>query len=291
VPASPDIVTDGPLDPPDLDRWRQDGFIVLEGLLPRVAVGAMSDRAVELARVEAETGRLPGGHLEPERNCPDTAVEPEDRVAKIFLLHDWDPVFGPAARRPAIVDAVAQLLGADIDCFLSQFIFKSPGAIGQPWHQDSFYFPFEPDHQVGVWIAVTAATRANGPLWVLPGSHTEPVHEHVADTRSAANVGYTEIVDHDMGGEVPVLLDPGDVLLFDSHLMHRSDDNRSDTLRAAMVYHYALAGTVDRSAQAVAADGDALGEMPEGVVEGAARTGSVYNAWMPVRRGGESVLD
>jgi ectoine hydroxylase-related dioxygenase (phytanoyl-CoA dioxygenase family) len=290
VPAASEIDTDGPLSAPQLANWRHDGYVVLRGLLSRVAVGAMLDRAVELARHHAEAGALPRGFLVPERNAAPTASAPEDRVSKIFLLHEWDPVFGPAARHPAVVDVVAQLLGPDIDCFLSQFIFKSPGAIGQPWHQDSFYFPFEPDRQVGVWIAVTEATKANGPLWVLPGSHTEPVHEHVADTRPGANVGYTEIVDHDMSAEIPVLLDPGDVLVFDSHLMHRSTDNDSDGLRAAMVFHYALADTVDRSAPAVAADADALGAMPDGVVEAAARTGSVYDAWMPVRRGGRSAL-
>jgi ectoine hydroxylase-related dioxygenase (phytanoyl-CoA dioxygenase family) len=142
---------------------------------------------------------------------------------------------------------VGAVLGPDVDCFLSQFIFKNPGAVGQPWHQDSYYFPFEPDRQVGVWIAVTEATEDNGPLWVLPGSHTEPVHDHVPDEREEALVGYVEIVDHDMADAVQVLLDPGDVLLFDSHLMHRSTDNASDRRRAAMVYHYGVAGTVDRT--------------------------------------------
>lgn len=57
--------------------------------------------------------------------------------------------------------------------------------------------------------------------------------------------GFAEIVDHDMGAAEPVLMDPGDLLLFDSHLMHRSTDNRATTIRAAMVYHYAATGTVD----------------------------------------------
>jgi len=48
---------------------------------------------------------------------------------------------------------------------------------------------------------------------------------------------------------VCVLMAPGDVLVFDSHLMHRSTDNRSDRRRAAMVYHYGAAGTVDRSGE------------------------------------------
>ena len=82
---------------------------------------------------------------------------------------------------------------------------------------------------------------------MLPGSHREPVHAHVPDARPDAQLGYVEIVDHDMGDEEPVLMDPGDLLLFDSHLMHRSTDNESDGLRAAMVYHYTPTGTVDRS--------------------------------------------
>ena len=38
-----------------------------------------------------------------------------------------------------------------------------------------------------------------------------------------------------------------DLLLFDSHLMHRSTDNVSDGIRAAMVFHYCATGTVERS--------------------------------------------
>ncbi len=73
------------------------------------------------------------------------------------------------------------------------------------------------------------------------------VHEHVPDRRPDANYGYVEIVDHDMADAIPVLMDPGDLLLFDSHLMHRSTDNESDGVRAAMVYHYCATGTVERT--------------------------------------------
>src|SRR5690606_11803468 len=171
---------------------------------------------------------------------------PEDRISKVFRLHR-DPSFERFARDPALLDLVAELLGEDVDCFLSQFIFKTPGAYGQPWHQDALYFPFEPDRQLGVWLAVSAATLDNGCLQVLPGSHTEPVHAHQRDQRPGSNYGYLEIVDHDMSGAIPVLMEPGDVLLFHSHLMHCSTDNRTSAIRAAMVYHYSPAGTVDRA--------------------------------------------
>ena len=54
---------------------------------------------------------------------------------------------------------------------------------------------------------------------------------------------YTEIKDHDFSKEIPMLLDKGDVLIFHSFLMHKSDDNKSSERRTAMVYHFAETGT------------------------------------------------
>ena len=102
-----------------------------------------------------------------------------------------------------------------------------------------------------MWLAVTEATLENGCLQVLPGSHREPIHEHVPDRRPGANLGYVEIVDHEMSAAQPVLMSPGDLLVFDSHLMHRSTDNVSDGIRAAMVFHYCRAGTVERQPNAI----------------------------------------
>src|SRR5207249_9978105 len=94
----------------------------------------------------------------------------------------------------------------------------------------------------------------NGCLHVLPGSHAEPVREHVADARPGANYGYMEIVDHDVSASIPVLMQPGDLLVFDSHLMHKSTNNETDGARAAMVFHFCPASTVDRSPQSVVHD-------------------------------------
>jgi phytanoyl-CoA hydroxylase len=50
-----------------------------------------------------------------------------------------------------------------------------------------------------------------------------------------------------MSNSVPVLMQPGDLLVFHSHLMHRSTDNESNGVRAAMVWHYTKSGTIDRT--------------------------------------------
>ena len=231
----------------DHEAFARDGFVRLAAFADRATCDAMLERVVAIAR-ERAAGRGGPQLVLPEANLAGREAElPEALVSKVFKLHR-DTVFEAFARSSEVTDLVAELVAPQLDCFLSQFIFKNPGAWGQPWHQDSYYFPFEPARPIlGVWLAVTEATLENGCLHVLPGSHLEPVHEHVADRRPGANYGYVEIVDHDMTGAQPVLMQPGDLLLFDSHLMHRSTDNVSDGIRAAMVYHYAATGTVERS--------------------------------------------
>jgi len=282
----------GVLSRDQLRQWREEGHVVLRGFAEPAVCEAMRERAIAIARGQAD-GAVPGEALvvqEPATRA--RALHPEEAVGKIFRLHHEDPVFRRFAHDEALAACIEELLGPAFDVFLSQFIFKNPGALGQPWHQDSFYFPMEPDRQLGVWLAVTEATMENGPLWILPGSQREPVHEHVPDRRPEALYGYVEIVDHDMQAAVPVLMEPGDLLLFDSHLMHRSTDNRSEGIRAAMVYHYSPAGTVDRTREQVRERLQSLGAegaeaLSDAQVEklGAAMD---LNRWVPVRRPSEA---
>jgi ectoine hydroxylase-related dioxygenase (phytanoyl-CoA dioxygenase family) len=230
-------------------RWEQDGFFLVPGFCSPRVCERMLDRAVALAREANGAGVAAGSLVMPEANLADATARSataESRVSKIFKLHR-DSVFHDFAIDGDLLSLIRPLLGGEFDCFLSQFIFKNPAAWGQPWHQDSYYFPFDRGPQIGIWLAITEASLENGCLRVVPGSQREPVHEHVRDRRPGANLGYVEIVDYDMRGAAAVRMKPGDLLVFHSHLMHRSEDNVSNGMRAAMVYHYAKRGSVDRS--------------------------------------------
>jgi phytanoyl-CoA hydroxylase len=237
------------LDPATATRWERDGYFVLPGAVEAALVDAVNEEATGLVRHLAETGEELGGYRRgdgmisvPEPNLAGTGARPEDQVSKLFNLHRRG-AFRAVAHHPAVIEVLVGLLGPDVDCFNSQFIFKNPGAWGQPWHQDSLYFALDRSPQVGVWLATSDATADNGCLFVLPGSHVEPLHEHVPDRRPGANLGYLEIVDHDFAHAVPVEMRPGDVLVFHSFLMHRSGDNRSDGRRTALVHHHTATGT------------------------------------------------
>jgi ectoine hydroxylase-related dioxygenase (phytanoyl-CoA dioxygenase family) len=246
-------------------EWDDQGFFILRGFADSATVEAMERAAVDIAR-RADAGEDIADAIivkESALTTDDKALERQ--LSKIFRVHRHEKVFHEFVMRTDVLDTVADILGEEIDCFLSQFIFKLPGALGQPWHQDSYYFAFDRGPQVGLWLAVTEATLENGPLWVLPGSHREPIHKAEPDEREHAGPAYVEIRDHDFSGEICVPMAPGDLLVFHSHLMHRSTDNESSNRRAAMVYHFGEAATVDQSLER-------RGHQPRNI------------DWMPVRR-------
>ena len=170
------------LPPAALDSYHGQGFFIMDGFaLPKVGCNMLDD-VVGVVRHVDETGHTPEGmFIAPEPQGNLSGDRPEDTVSKVFTLHGR-PVFSSFLRDERIAGMLGELIGPDVDCFLSQFIFKNSGAWGQPWHQDSYYFPFEPPRPiVGLWLAVTEATIENG---CLPGSHTEPVHDPVPLTHS-----------------------------------------------------------------------------------------------------------
>lgn len=251
----------------------KDGFALFRGFAEPEVGEAMKQDVIGIARAASDGEDVSPAIVAPEMQDGFMGAAPEDLVSKIFKLHRR-PAFLEFMRDERVGEIVETAIGRDVDCFLSQFIFKNPGAWGQPWHQDSYYFPFEPARPiVGLWLAVSEATLENGCLHVLPGSQKEPVKKHVPDSRPGANYGYVEIVDHDMSASEPCLLSPGDLLVFDSHLMHRSTDNVSDGIRAAMVWHFAAAETEDNGA-----------DYGDGV-----RRKSPVNDWMPYLRDGKCV--
>jgi hypothetical protein len=230
-----------------LARWSEDGYARLDGLLASDECRKLVGRADRLVD-EAASGRGPSGAvLRWEDNFPST-LPPVDRVSKLLRIHR-DPMFESVFTHAAVLEVIGELVGADVDVFLTQLVFKRPGAYGQPPHQDAPIFPFEPARPVvGVWIALTEATPESSCLTVVRGSHRQPVLDHGRDKTHKTGGRYLALADGAAAGHAgPIELRVGDALVFDSHLVHGSTDNTSTRSRVAVVAHYATAGTVDHS--------------------------------------------
>jgi len=73
---------------------------------------------------------------------------------------------------PRLLDVIEGLLGPDLVLLYSHILNKKPGGPRVAWHQDGpYWWRVEPKIAVTAWVALDDATRENGCMRVIPGSH------------------------------------------------------------------------------------------------------------------------
>lgn len=176
------------------------------------------------------------------------AFDFNDQSGKSTKLTLWftpgDDTYGLLTRSEAMVHAVQYLLGEGEVChFHSKLMQKEPKVGGAwEWHQDYGYwykngFLF-PDAMISVMLALTEATKQNGCLQVLKGSHKMGRVEHnFAGEQQGADMDFVNQA-LDRFERIYVELEPGDILFFHSNILHMSEGNTSDKPRWSMISAY-----------------------------------------------------
>ena len=156
--------------------------------------------------------------------------------------HPGDDVFGAVARCRRIVDPLERLLGGEVYHYHSKLTMKAPRTGGAwnwlqdygYWYQNGCLFP----DLASVLIAIDPATRENGCLQVLRGSHRLGRIDHVrlggqtsADPERMAEIEKRmELVHCEMA--------PGDAMFLHCNTLHASAPNRSDKPRNLLLCCY-----------------------------------------------------
>jgi hypothetical protein len=156
--------------------------------------------------------------------------------------HPGDTIYGMFARCESLVNAAEAVLHDEVYHYHSKMIMKDARTGGAwAWHQDYGYWyqnaVLFPD-LTSAFIAVDPATRENGCMQVIRGSHKSGRIEHQltgdqagADPKRVEQLLKVLPLDY-------VEMSPGDVLLFHANLLHRSDRNRSENPRWSMICCY-----------------------------------------------------
>jgi phytanoyl-CoA hydroxylase len=177
------------------------------------------------------------------------AFDLNDQTGKKTKLTLWyspgDDAYGLLTRGRRIVESVDKLLdGASPVChFHSKLMQKEPKVGGAwEWHQDyGYWYKNEfllPDQMISVMVAITGATKENGCLQVIKGSHKMGRIEHgFSGEQVGAAQHYVDLALKTMD-LVNVELAPGDALFFHSNLLHRSEANLSETARWSLISCY-----------------------------------------------------
>lgn len=147
------------------------------------------------------------------------------------------------ARTPAILDAVADLVGPDVVCWNTHVFAKPPrDPMAVPFHQDAVYWPLTPSRTVTAWLAVDDADEANGAMRFVAGSHRAGPVPHEEKALDGTRALKHQAVDPERYGPVHTNeLSAGTMSLHSDLLLHGSPPNASDRRRAAVTLRYASA--------------------------------------------------
>lgn len=134
--------------------------------------------------------------------------------------------------------AAACFLGVDpasIEVGLRFFFKPANGGGPVPWHQDEAHHDPAFDHRsVNVWVPLDEATKKNGCLWYIPGSHLGGIRVHRHPGHGAPEVALmTDDVPHELA--VPVELAVAAASFHHCRTLHASGLNESTEHRRALV--------------------------------------------------------
>jgi hypothetical protein len=217
-----------PLRPEQVQTYSADGFIILRSFFSAEEIRSLRQTALR------------------DRELDHNAIsrsDAEGRGTRLALWnHPGDGIYGMFARCDSMVGMVQQLLDDEPYHYHSKMIMKEAGTGGAwEWHQDYGYWyqnGILKPNMCSVMLAVDPATKENGCLQVIRGSHLMGRVDHnqsgeqvgadmerVSESLKRMDLAYCE-------------LEPGDCVVFHANTLHRSDANRSPKPRWSMICCY-----------------------------------------------------
>jgi len=217
-----------PLTAEQTEHFHRDGYLIIKSMFDAEEMELLKRAAKEDRELEAHSyskGDGEGG-----------------KVRMSLWNHPGDGIYGMFARCRRIVDGSEQLLGEEVYHYHSKMIMKDPKVGGAwTWHQDYGYWYQNgclSPQMVSATIAVDAATIENGCMQFIKGSHKLGRVDHeLAGDQAGADMERVNIA-LERGELVHCTMEPGDTCFFHCNLLHRSDQNRSDNPRWAMICCY-----------------------------------------------------
>jgi phytanoyl-CoA hydroxylase len=198
-------------------------------------------------------------------------------LVHIHELHHYSAAWMQAVTRPALADAIGQLLPSDsVEVHHSTLHAKAPGA-GTPFpmHQDDPFYPHTDGRYIDALVHIDNADEESGCLKFLDGSHKLGKLQHIMGPETEP---FLPTDQYPLEDAVSVPAMAGDVVLFHLWTVHGSALNRAGRWRRLVRVGF-------RDPRNLQIGGAAIGRpglMVKGVrpkVEGV--TVDVYGNWTP----------
>lgn len=204
----------------EIQFFDENGYVVLRGVI----------QWDELAEIQRDGQRLIDEILSGGPADVWCRRGPEGIPYYLTYLHSHPNTFSLCLlAHPFIADLLYRMVGHDfIPCYES-LVFKLPGnGSSVPWHRDGNTIP-ETLRIFNVDIYADASTVDNGCVWVVPGSHLWSIEEGQATIEHGRK-------NFDLPSAIPAEVEPGDILLHHTKVLHGSQVNTSDKLRRVIYF-------------------------------------------------------
>ncbi len=140
---------------------------------------------------------------------------------------------------PRFAKAAADLLGVSgVRLYHDQALLKEAGGGHTPWHQDQFYWPFDTEQTVTMWMPLADLDPAVGSMTFVTGSHRAgKLRGHAISDESEAEfarlVRDDTLPEHTYGA-----LRAGDATFHAGWMLHRAGPNPTAQMRPVMTVIY-----------------------------------------------------
>ena len=228
-------------------RFAIDGYLILREFFPGGEIAELRDAAAEILSTALRGTR--GVGFDPWTKEPGDEVNP-NRVTylnDIFLMHER---FDVHMRSTELTKIFCDLYGPDINGFQSATVIKTPQLNNDfhGWHQDApDYVPLS-NYKNGCAITyLNAMGPDTGGTSLVPRSHRDGVFERGYETVEGWPVKKRVIVGFEAYEALAIApeFNPGDVLVFDSWLMHRANSNYTNESKIGLINVYQAKDCID----------------------------------------------
>jgi len=234
------VLKDTVISDEQVAEYREKGFVVVDDIFSPAEVRKMNDVLDELVEGSRQfTEHTPVYDLEPGHS-PD-----RPRVRRIKSPHKVHPLYWEMACQPRLAEVLQRLVSPAIRLHGAKINLKS-AEYGSPveWHQDWAFYPHTNDDVLAVGVMLDNMTPDNGPLLVIPGSHTGPTHDHHQDGRFVGAMD-PEACGVDFSTAEPIYGKAGACSFHHVRAIHGSATNTSGAGRRLMLYQVAAGDAWD----------------------------------------------
>jgi 2-oxoglutarate-dependent dioxygenase len=222
--------------PDEIDRYRTDGFLVVEDWLGAAEVARVLERFERAFAHEWETG------LQPDEVNYHPDVTPPDRTRQLCNVWKSDRVLAHTVLREEAGRWAALLAGEPgMRLLHDNLIWKPPSGRALLAHQDAAYTEFlEPPNMTTCWVALDDTSRDTGTIFYVRGSNGWD-HARAGGRFHAPDdwLGHLrEVAPNDDWELVPIEVPAGGAAFHDGWCFHGSPPNeQADAQRRSIISH------------------------------------------------------